>query len=242
MNYLEKIAPSYLDLLGPLRRWKILDIEALKKASEYQGSASGFYKIISKLEKVALIDSFINSWSNQKFVYLLPDGVKALGENGKGLYINRETRFHDSLVSRVAQYFSSCPFTKQLHLDFEIEEKFPLLERLPDILIEGQHNRPFKMAVEVELTAKSGDRVRQILKSYSDSVAVNNVLYITDKKSILTNYMKHLIELGESISAGKFLFIWEKDLAKKNFNLALSPLFHMQKQTSLKELFSLANG
>ena len=120
MQYLEKIKPSYFDLLYPLRKWKILNVRALKEEAEYHGSFSGFYKIISKLEKNLLVDSFINSWSNEKFIYLLPDGIKALGENELSLNINRELRFHDSIVSKVARDFKSYPHIEEVYLDFQI--------------------------------------------------------------------------------------------------------------------------
>ena len=64
MNYLEKIAPSYFDILNPLLKWRILSVRELKNQSDYRGSQSAFYKIISKLEKNNLIDSFMNSCSN----------------------------------------------------------------------------------------------------------------------------------------------------------------------------------
>ena len=239
MQYLEKIKPSYFDLLYPLRKWKILNVRALKEEAEYHGSFSGFYKIISKLEKNLLVDSFINSWSNEKFIYLLPDGIKALGENELSLNINRELRFHDSIVSKVARDFKSYPHIEEVYLDFQTRQEFPLLERIPDCLVTGNLRNPFSMAIEVELTQKSQDRVKKILKTYSDSKVVNQVLYITDKKTILEAYKKYLFELGSVVLKEKFLFLYTKDLAKGKADLLNSPVHFKNHVTSLSELFKM---
>ena len=234
---LEKINPSYFDLLLPLSRWKILSVRDLKGESEYGGSDSGFYKIISKLEKNLLIDSFFNQWSNEKFVYLSSQGAKALGKNSGGLNINRDLRFHDSLVTKVARKFLSYSFVKDLYLDFQVKEAFPLVERTPDCLIQGEIKRPFNLAIEVELTQKNRDRVREIFQTYGDSKVVNHVLYITDKKAIFNAYKKYLTQLGGEKICKKILIMHAKNLAKGTFVLERSPIFFNYKETNLAEVF-----
>jgi hypothetical protein len=237
LQYLEKIYPSYFELLNPLKKWRILNIKALREESQYSGSNSAFYKIISKLEKNMLIDSFINSWSNEKFVYLLPTGIKALGEEKVKLAINRDLRFHDSIASKVARLFKSYEFVSSVYLDQEIATNFPLLERTPDVLAEGHISKAFRLAIEVELTQKSQTRVKEIFRTYSDSKVVNNIIYITDKKSIYKAYIKYFKELGPKINQDKFIFILESDLSKKTFNLLNSKAFFKDIDTSLNNIF-----
>jgi hypothetical protein len=237
LNYLEKIKPSYFDLLEPLRRWKILSIAALKEEAEYLGSFSGLYKIVTKLEKYLLIDSFVNTWSNEKFIYLMPEGIKALGENERSLSLNRDLRYHDSLATKVGLKFSRYPFINKTYLDFQIRETFPLLERVPDILVVGKLKKEFNMAIEVELTQKSQDRVKQIVRTYSDSKVVNHILYITDKKSILNSYKKYLFQLGDKVLPDRFLFMYAKDLAKRSFVMELAPIHYKNEVTNLKNIF-----
>ncbi|OFZ52140.1 MAG: hypothetical protein A2381_19020 [Bdellovibrionales bacterium RIFOXYB1_FULL_37_110] len=237
LEYLEKIMPSYFDLLLPLKQWKILSLRELKEEAKYTGSFSGFYKIISKLEKNMLLDSFINSWSNEKFLYLLPDGIKALGGNEKSLHINRDLRFHDSLVSKVARMIKEFSFVKDVYMDFQAREVFPLLERVPDCVASGFLKKEFVMAIEVELTQKSQDRVKEIFKTYSASKVVNNVLYITDKKSIFNSYRMFLDELGGEICKEKFLLMFGEDLRKMKSDLKLAPIYFKDKLTNLSEVF-----
>jgi hypothetical protein len=237
LHYLEKVNPSYFDLLEPLRQWKILNVKALKEESEYQSSDSGFYKIITKLEKNLLIDSFINTWSNEKYLYLLPNGMKALGANNKALNVNRDLRFHDSIVSRVARTFTKYPFIKQVCLDIHTRDRFPLLERVPDFLVQGETNKTFSMAIEIELTQKSQDRVKKIIHTYSDSKVVNHILYISDKKTILNTYRRYLSELGDDILKDRFLFMHAKNLAKGKEVLTQEPVFFKDKITNLHNIF-----
>lgn len=241
MNYLEKISPSYFDILSPLRKWKILSIKSLKEEAGHIGTRSGFYKIVSKLEQNLLIDSFINAWSNEKFVYLGPKGLKALGIEKSALHINRDLRFHDSLVTKVARYFEKLSVINEVFLDFEVRESFPLLERVPDCLVTGQLHGPFHMAIEVELTQKSKERMREIFRTYSDSKVVNQVLYIMDKKSIRDAYLRILDELGSEINQNKFLFLYAPNLSKQKEELINESVIFKNQQTTLKELFRM-NG
>jgi hypothetical protein len=239
MYYLEKIAPSYIEILNPLKKWRILSVQNLKQESGYQRSLSSFYKIISKLEKNQLIDSFINTWSNEKFLYLQPLGLKVLGDEKAILPVNRDTRYHDSICSKLALNFKSYAFVQNLYLDQEIPILYPLMEKTPDILIEGEKNNRFRLAIEIELTQKNKTRVQEILKSYSESKVINNVIYITDKEVIFNSYQKYLNELQNQINSSKFIFIYEKDLNAKAINLLNMKAIYQGRDTNLKELLKI---
>ncbi|MEE2670296.1 MAG: hypothetical protein VYA54_01200 [Bdellovibrionota bacterium] len=238
MNYLEKIAPSYFELLMPLKKWRILSVKDLKEQSGHNGSRSSFYKVITKLESYLLIDSFINSWSNEKFIYLMPNAIKVLGEE-KVLPVNRDQRFHDAIVTKIALNFKDYNFVKDIYLDQEIGRNFPLIKKNPDILIVGQIKKDFKLAVEIELTQKNKSRVQEIFRSYSKSIAVNNIIYITDKLGIYNTYLRYLNELSSEINTDKFIFIYEKDLNNKTFNIINSKALYRGYETSLKQLFTI---
>lgn len=239
MNYLERIAPSYFELLMPLKKWRILSVKDLKEQSGHNGSKSSFYKIITKLEKNLLVDSFVNSWSNEKFIYLMPNAIKVLGDDKKLLPVNRDQRFHDAITTRIALSLKENDFIKDIYLDQEIGENFPFIERTPDILIEGQLEKSFRLAVEIELTQKNKTRVEEIFISYSKSIAVNNIIYITDKLGLFKTYLRYLSELRDEINTDKFIFIYEKELNNKTFNLINSKAIHSGNETSLKQLFKI---
>lgn len=187
MNYLEKVSPSTIEILMPLKDWRILSLADLKLLTGYSRSQSSFYKLISKLEKNNLIESFINSWTNEKFLYLLPDGESVVGSE-KLLPVNRDQRFHDSICTKVALNLNETQFFKEIYLDHNIPKHFPLMDKTPDILVCGANLKDFKIAIEIELTQKSKTRMEDIFKKYSDSKVVNNIIYITDKHHIFSAY------------------------------------------------------
>ena len=239
MNYLEKISPSYFEILTPLKKWRILSVKDLKEQAEYQKSSSSFYKIITKLEKNCLIDSFINSWSNEKFIYLLPEALKIIGDEKSLLPVNRDQRLHDAIATRIALIFKGLPFVTDIYLDQEIPRIYPLMEKTPDILIEGVKTKPFRLAIEIELTQKNKTRVQEIFKCHDDSKILNNVIYITDKPSVFNAYARYLDELQDQINTERFIFVLEKDLSTKTFNILSSKALYRGRETNLKELLKV---
>lgn len=108
MKYLEDINPNYLDILLPLKDWKILSVEDLKRLSEFPSGNSSFYKAISKLEAAKLIKGFADGFTNQKFIYLIEDGFKALGLD-RVIPIHDENRFHDAHLVRLLLKLKTLP-------------------------------------------------------------------------------------------------------------------------------------
>lgn len=239
MNYLEHISPGYFDILLPLKTWRILSLKELKRLSGHTGSLSAFYKIISKLEKNKVIESFQNIWSNEKFIYLLPDGLKLLGDEKAILPVNLDQRFHDSIVTKVALNLSTIPKFSEIYLDHNIPKSFPLMEKTPDILVTGLHPEPFRVAVEIELTQKSKTRLIEIFKSYSASKVINNVIYITDKQAIFNSYSELLNEAQGEINPARFIFIFEKNLNSKVIDLTKSKAQFRGGETTLHDLLKL---
>ena len=181
----------------------------------------------------------MNPWSNEKFLYLKPDALKALGQEKALLPVNIDIRFHDAITTKVALFFKSYPFVKDIYLDQEIPKHFPIMEKTPDILIVGEKTKPFKLAIEIELTQKNKTRVLDIFKRHSESKIINNIVYITDKKNIFSSYENYLSELDSSIDCSKFIFVYEKDLNAKTFNLLNSRALYQGRETSLKILLQI---
>ena len=237
MSFMEKINPSYQELLLPLKEWKILNIRDFKQESDYQGSLPSFYKIVRKLEKYFLIDSFVDSWSNEKFCYLLPDGLKVLGIKNHLFKMNRDNRYHDSLVVKVCRQLRQHLNIESVYLDFKIKEKFPFLSHLPDAMVISDGENSFNLAVELELNQKNKGRIREIFVTYSESQYVNNVIFIFNKESVFRSYRKFFNAQRGELNDGKFLFLLCLDLNKKDCELGNARLIHRGREVSLSELF-----
>lgn len=113
------------------------------------------------------------------------------------------------------------------------------MEKTPDILIEGVKTKPFRLAIEIELTQKNKTRVQEIFKCHDDSKILNNVIYITDKSSVFNAYTRYLDELQDQINTERFIFVLEKELSTKIFNILSSKALYRGRETNLKELLKL---
>src|SRR5690606_32455350 len=127
MELLEKVSPSYMTILEPLLNWRILSINDLYDLTSYSKSKGAFYKSIQRFEKLRLIESFKNSWNNEKYVYLLKDGLNLLGTEKALLPVNRDLRFHDSITSKVGLIFNDISFIKAVLIDQNIQNIYPNL-------------------------------------------------------------------------------------------------------------------
>lgn len=130
--------------------------------------------------------------------------------------INSSSLFHDLLLSDVMLKLKSGLVDKKLvHGKLFLNQSN--LKRQPDavVICDGTNE---KMAIELELTAKSDIRYRQLLMQYRLSTEFEKVLYITSNlaiqrkiKSVLG--IKNVQGVGE-INSSKFTFINLEDLLK----------------------------
>ena len=238
MNYLENINPNYLDLMMPLQKWKILSVENLKSLSGFPGNVWNFYKAIRKLEQMELLKGFVDGFTNQKFLYLGEKGFKALGVE-KIVPVHEENRFHDAHLVRMLLQLKCLPFTEDVLLDQQIKKELPLLKHLPDAIISGRRKEKFLLAVELELTQKSKERVREAFSSYEASPYFNNVLYLFNRQTPYQTYQEVLKDYVEIRNKEKFLFLYEPMLTRRTYEILKSELTFKGRTTTLQEVFSV---
>lgn len=235
MNYLEKINPNYLDILNQLFEWKILSIEDLKRISDFPNGLASFYKAIRKLESENLVKGFYDSFTNQKFIYLLADGFKAIGAD-KSIPIHDENRFHDAHLVRLLLQFKMLVSVKEVLLDHQIKRVFPLTEHLPDAIITGRKTNEFHLAIELELTQKSKERIKETYQFYDSAPFFNNVIFIFNRGTPYQTYQEVLLETERIKNKNRFMFIYEPQLTRRNYDLSKSELRHQGKTTTIKEI------
>ncbi len=238
MKYLEMINSEYLDLLLPLREWKILSLDDLKKLSGYQGGEWNFYKIVQKFEESNLAGSFVDHFTKKKFLYLACEGFKALGME-KMIPVHVENRFHDAHLVRLLLQLRKLPSLEKFLLDEHIKKEFPFLGHIPDALIVGKRKDVFRLGIELELTQKSKERIRESFQFYEASPFFNNVLYFFIRPNAYKTYQEVLKESVEIKNKNRFLFIFEPRLTKKSYEIQNSETSFKEKITTLGEVFSL---
>lgn len=212
------ITPQHFEILQPLKELRILSTHDLKRLSNYERSNSAFYKVVTRLERDEVLKNFNNPWTNEKYLYLSTKGLRLLGDEKDALPINLDQRFHDAIVTKVALAMRAIPKIHEVFLDSHVPKSFPLMEKTPDILVTGSTSKEIRLAVEIELTQKNKSRLEEIFKAYADSRVINNVIYITDKESILKFYK-------EIADGPKFIFIYEKNLRLKSIDILNAPAF-----------------
>lgn len=238
MLYLENLNPNYLDILEPLKDWKILSTEDLKNLSEYPCGKSSFYKAIKRLESAKLIKGFADSFTNQRFLYLLEDGFKSLGLE-RMIPIHEENRYHDAHLVRLLLKFKMIPYFENFLLDHKIKKEFPLLSHTPDAVITGKKKEKFHLALELELTQKSKERIREAFLFYEASPYFNNVIYFFNRLTPYKTYQEVLKNTIEIKQKDRFILIYEPQLTRRIYAPMNSEVTFKQKQTTLKEIFSL---
>lgn len=226
MNCTEYINPIHQEVLSPLSRWKILSLNELMQESAFDGSKESFYKVIRKLEKALLIDSFIDAWSKEKHVYLEKDGFNLLGIE-KASRICREQRYHDALVVKILRYFSQFNFYQTGYLDNELRQSLlTSLDHMPDAALDIKSpKRSFKLAIELELNQKTKERIMRNYRYFINSKLFHNVLYVFYKRSTFNSYYQLLRDNFTPEEQEKIILLIEPNLTLANSALAQSEIY-----------------
>ncbi len=222
----EYINPIHQEIIFPLRKWKILSLNQLQEESNFIGSKSSFYKAIKKLEINKLVDSFIDSWSKEKHIYLDKEGLNFLGIT-KGQEISRDRRYHDALMVKICRDLQKRTSITKLLLDFEMKEILTSLDHLPDAYIEGEANETsYTMGLELELTQKCKKRIMNTFSYYSKSQHFNNVLFIFYKESTFNSYKKVLELNFTKDDQKKIILLCEPKLSLSDANIFSSKIYY----------------
>ena len=231
-------SPALYDYIEPLAKWKILNLENLHIAAWRKTSPSNFYKTFGRIKENGLVEDFQDNYSQRKYVYLSKKGREALGINYL-IPLNKESLIHDSFSSENAFHFKDFPFTKEVLVDHEILQRYPLIGHRPDALVFGYHKKDFCMAMEMELTIKSKERILETFSYYHESGFFNNVLYIFGQERVYETYIRALENEGAHLNKSKFLFLYMKSMYRRYYDTFNSPCYHNGQTTTLGELFDI---
>lgn len=243
VSVVEYINPIHQEILYPLSRWKILSLNELLEESGFNGSKESFYKIVRKLEKALLIDSFIDSWSKEKHIYLNKLGLEFLGIE-KGQNLIRDQRYHDALVVKIMRSLGHYNFSKETHLDFELRNLLTSYDHLPDASLTAiKESREFKMAIELELNQKAKERIIKSYRYFINSKHFNNVLFIFYKNSTFNSYKKVLELNFNEQEQEKIILLFEPKLSLNFYDLKDSTIYFKGQTMKLHNIldFTISN-
>ena len=224
----------HLNFLRPLESWRILDLKNLREECDYVYCARSFERVIAKLQKCNVLNSFKDPLSNKKFVYLTSLGEKLVGtKNGE---LNEETMFHDSRVSQVVRELLKRECFTEFKLEHQIGSRS--MAFVPDAKLTGfKKGTTFKVAFELELTRKTKERVKSKVGHYLGNSYYDYIMYMFCNKGVMKSYKKTIEdEFGIDAFKRVILFTNESIMTRK-IKLNESFGYFKNREVCIEELF-----
>ena len=115
----------------------------------------------------------------------------------------------------------------------------------PDGILFGENKGlSFKIAIEVELSRKSKDRIIEKINTYIKSEFFDSVIFIFDKRNIFDLYIRLVKEIQENSPSSiynkgigqKIFLLFKEDLLKFPLDFSDNPLFVNNKERKFREV------
>jgi hypothetical protein len=185
-----QINSIHLNFLSPLNKWKILDLKSLREESEYPSHPRNFEKLISRLEKIKILKSFKDPWSNRKFVYLSHHGLGLVGSDSKDL-LTSESASHDAKVTQLVRVLLERECVQSAEIAPVMSQNNQVTR--PDAILKAKVNgKNVRIALELELVQKSKVRIKSKINYYLNSDYYDHVIYMFCQKNIYQNYKRYI--------------------------------------------------
>lgn len=231
----------HLNYLTPLLKWRVMDLESLRKECFRVTNYKNFHRIIRNLEKEKILEGYRDPHSRKKFVFLGPFGEGQLSLNENPTAITNETLLHDLKVSEITRSFLSDDCIDEVELEHQIHDKrnFKLTYKIiPDaILYLEKKGHKFNIAFELELTRKSNQRLAEKMKQYESSSFYHYVLYLFPTKNLMEKYVAQAEEKIGKEYMGKFMFFYHPKLSFGHHDPEEINGVFQGKEISLAEVF-----
>lgn len=235
MNLLES---NQLNYLYPLNKWRFLDLQSLFQESQYPGSLSGFRKLILRLERKEIVQSFRSGQFGRKYVYLTKQGGSRLGLDEAALNVSTETLLHDGRVADIARSFLDFSTITRVELEHEIILARGSNTHLPDACFYGKRmGKDFRLAFELELTRKAKTKYLDKMSFYLNSNFYEYVLYFFQSYGIYESYKKHLESEKGAKAFEKIMFAINPNINKQDPRIGETTLFFRGKEVRLRDIF-----
>ena len=132
------LSSLHLNYLTPLLKWRVMDLESLRKECVRAPQYKSFQRTIRNLEKKKILEGYRDPYSRKKFVYLssIGEGQLSLKENPTAL--SGETLIHDLKVSEITRFFHNEDRVDDVELEHQIHDKrnFKLTYKIiPDAIL-----------------------------------------------------------------------------------------------------------
>src|SRR5690606_26572366 len=207
----------HLNYLTPLLKWRVLDINSLRKECLNAPKYHNFCRVIRKLEKEKILEGYRDPHSRKKFVFFSSSGERLLSPKENPTAISNETVIHDLKVSEITHYLYDNNRVDDVELEHEINDKRnfkSIYKIIPDAILHlEKKSHQFKIAFELELTRKSNQRITEKMKQYEDSSFYSYVLYLFPTEKLMEAYIEQAKEKLGMESMGKLMFFYHPEIS-----------------------------
>ncbi len=235
------INQAHLNYVSSLLKWRILDVENLRKENIYVPQKDNFYRIIRDLEKKKILEGFREPFSKKKYVYLSPFGERQFALRENPTSISEGTILHDLRVTEIARSFLDYGWIAEAELEHEVHDKRNFrtsYKIIPDALFHGVNKgKGYKMALELELSQKNNQRILEKGKQYAASSYFNYVLYLFVRKELMKKYVGMFKETLSVEDMKRFMFFTVPTFLEEENDLKSANGIYQGKEVKLRELF-----
>lgn len=207
----------HLNYLTPLLKWRVMDVNSLRKECLRAPKYHNFCRLIRNFEKKKILEGYRDPHSRKKFVFFSSNGERLLSHKENPTAISNETLIHDSKVSEVTHYLYDCGLVDDVELEHEINDKrnFKTTYKIiPDAILHlEKKGHKYRIAFELELTRKSNQRITEKMKQYEDSSFYSYVMYLFPTKKLMETYLEQAEEKLGKASMGKFMFFVHPEIS-----------------------------
>lgn len=223
MDKIMHLNSLHLNYLTPLLKWRVLDLESLRKECIRAPKYKNFHRIIRDLEKKKILEGYRDPYSRKKFVYLSSIGEGQLSLKDNPTALSKDTLIHDIKVSEISRELLDRGWIDEVELEHQIHDKrnFKINYKIIPDAIWYFERKGFKyqVAFELELTRKNNQRLVEKIKQYEVSGFYHYVVYIFPTLNLMKKYVEVIEEKLGKESMRKFMFFCHEDISSSVHDL-----------------------
>lgn len=232
----------HLNYLTPLLKWRVMDLESLRKENMSALSYKNFHRIIRGLEKKEVLQGYRDPFSRKKFVYLSSFGEDQLSLKENPTAISQESLIHDTKVSEFCRTLLNLGWALEAELEHQIHDKrqFKMnFKVIPDALIYLERNGyKYQLAFELERHRKNNQKIIEKMRQYGDFNFYHYILYLFPSWNLMEKYRSLAIENLEPEKMGKFMFFTHSEMSQGFDELGSIQGYVRDKKVTLGEVLS----
>jgi hypothetical protein len=241
MSEIVHLNSLHLNYLTPLLKWRVMDLESLRKECSRVPKYHNFYRVIRNLQKKKILEGYLDPYSRKKFIYLSSLGERQLSLKDNPTALSKDTLIHDIRVSEITRGLLEHDLVDEVELEHQIHDKrnFQITYKvIPDAILHMERKgHKYRLALELELTRKNNQRLVEKVRQYECSDYYHYIIYLFPGQLLMQKYMDVITEKLGSESLNRIMFFYHENLSQEARNLDAIQGIFKGKKLQFKEVF-----